>query len=187
MNTNKSERGNVVLEVAIIAGILALIVYGMTLQATNGGSLFDTLWSIFGKVTHASASGSADVAICDTVDGNNTAAYDGLPVDNSDAQTRHCVFVSNDTVSTGKHDKQNKPVLKQDKTNKPVVVPPVDVPTVTEDKPVENDQTVVTHDDKPKHCNNGNGNGAEGCNASNKGNQDETTVKGDKAENHPSK
>ena len=43
-------------------------------------------------------------------------------------------------------------------------------------------------DDKPsddKKCNNGNGNGAEGCNASDKGNQDETPEKGDKDTDHP--
>jgi hypothetical protein len=32
------------------------------------------------------------------------------------------------------------------------------------------------------HCNTGNGNGPEGCNASVKGNEDETKVKGDKAD-----
>lgn len=40
-------------------------------------------------------------------------------------------------------------------------------------------KTEVKKDDK-KNCNNGNGNGAEGCNSSTHGNNDETKVKGDK-------
>lgn len=50
-----------------------------------------------------------------------------------------------------------------------------ETPKVTETK-----ETPKTPKVKKQHCNNGNGNGAEGCNASVHGNNDETTFKGDK-------
>lgn len=40
----QSERGSAVLEFAVIAGLIALIAYGMHLQAANGHDIFTAMW-----------------------------------------------------------------------------------------------------------------------------------------------
>jgi hypothetical protein len=121
------------------------------------------------------------VSICDTADNNSVAAYDGHNVDQLDANTRHCVDESKPVVEikhVKKHDKKS-----HTSTATPTTLTHVnsDVQThVNHNNPVSG-TPVVNH----AHCNNGNGNGAEGCNASTRGNQDETPVKGDKDVNHP--
>jgi hypothetical protein len=66
-------------------------------------------------------------------------------------------------------------------------ITPVTPVVVVNTPPVVVVPPVVDISTKKQHCNNGNGNGAEGCNASDKGNEDETEVKGDKAVDHPDK
>jgi len=129
------------------------------------------------------------VSICDTVDANSTAAYNGHNVDSLDANSRHCVAEQTqeqiDTVSSDRHQEET--------SEQPVVVPApiVDVPVVTDDNntpivndtPATNEQPIVT--DKKQACNNGEGNGSEGCSPakSDNANNDEngTTPKQDKS------
>lgn len=61
------------------------------------------------------------------------------------------------------------------------------ITTAPAPNPVTPAVVVVVDNNKGKgsSCNNGNGNGDEGCNSSEKGNQDETKVKGDKGPEHP--
>jgi len=140
------------------------------------------------------------VSICDTVDANQTAAYNGHSVDSLDANTRHCVAEHAVTVTAKKHNDtvsnvtvNNVPAIVTSSTTTQNTNPVVTTSTSNDTSPVvvtdttSDDNTTTTSDDKKAHCNNGNGNGTEGCNASDKGNQDETTVKGDKANEHPSK
>lgn len=128
------------------------------------------------------------VSICDTVDANVTAAYNGHNVDSLDANSRHCVADSKiDTVSSDRHQDEDSPIISTVIT---VVVNVTPAPIVTNTIPVivTDDTTpvpapVVTND-KPK-CNNGEGNGSEGCspaksdNANNDENQ--TTPSQDKS------
>lgn len=119
---------------------------------------------------NAQSAHAAPIA-CNPVDGTHTASYNGVNVDNLDANTRHCEFTGN---APKKHNNNNHPATSTS----------VNVPTITHNSPTTHNNPVVTHETK-KHCNNGNGNGSEGCNASDKGNQDETPQKGDKDNGHP--
>lgn len=102
--------------------------------------------------------------VCNPIDSNQVASYNGVNIDTLDANTRHCEFTGD--VQKNKH---SHPAT----TTQVNTVSTQDVPATS------------THSVKNKHCNNGNGNGAEGCNASDKGNNDETPAKGDKDINHP--
>lgn len=116
------------------------------------------------------AAGDNTVSICDTVDRNAVSAYDGHSVDTLDANSRHCAANGKQVITTKKSHISTS--VAQDVSA-----------GITHDnhtKPVSSHPVV-----KQDHCNNGNGNGAEGCNASSKGNQDETSEKRDKDVNHP--
>jgi len=77
------------------------------------------------------ASQGADVAICDTVDNNAVAAYDGINIDNLDAQTRHCVFVGKGE-SVVVETKKNVVHVPTVETEVPTVSTP-DVPVVVDE------------------------------------------------------
>lgn len=115
------------------------------------------------------AGSDVTVAICDTVDHNKVAAYDGVNVDNDDAQTRHCVAPN--APKTQKHNKTNDtvstmptstpiapvaPIVTVEPTQSPVA--PDNTPVVTSTPDVPNTPVSTPATDK---CNNGFGNGPD--------------------------
>lgn len=134
------------------------------------------LWGMFGDIVKGLADSDSIVAICDTVDNNAVSAYDGHSVDSSDANSRHCVIVGNESPAKKQNDTVStknavQPILV---SNNPTVVPtvenvPTQVPTVT------------------VHCNNGEGNGSEGCSPANSdhANNDENNTTPKQDQSHP--
>ena len=123
----------------------------------------------FASVKPSHAMTSEITAICDTVDGNQNAAYNGHNMDSSDAQTRHCTQEGNGSTKKEER-KDNTPSTSMTViVTPPVIVPPVVIVT----PPADNPPVVHTH---AHHCNNGEGNGSEGCSPSTHGNNDENST-----------
>lgn len=50
MNKQLSERGMSLVELAVVFGVLALIVWGMSLQAHNGNDVFTSMWAMLASM-----------------------------------------------------------------------------------------------------------------------------------------
>jgi hypothetical protein len=139
------------------------------------------------NVINGNAASDSNVAICDTVDNNSVAAYDGTNVDSSDANTRHCVYTGNPAS------KKDKKSPDKDTTENPTVNPVVTdtTPDTTVNPVVENPPQNPT-DENPA-CNGNPGNdkcvGNSGENPNGKGTMilDGVGIHGNQGVNHPTK